>query len=110
MLQDRARRRVERAKAAKRRTRVGDELEIVLVRAQLGDAVAERVGQPRVVEAGQKCVEQLGLALRRHPELVFDRVGDAAQEVAEPDRRLELGRQQLDPEGKRARDARQQQA
>jgi hypothetical protein len=55
----------------------------------------------------QELVEQFGLALGGEREVVFDRVGDAAQEVP---KRTGISRregQQLDPERERARDTRQ---
>ena len=94
---------VEREHFAGRRNQV----DVVVVGGQLVDRVAEGVRAMRVIKTGEKFIEQFGLAFGHEREVVFDRVGDAAQEVAQAHRHLETRGQQLDAKGKGPRDTRQ---
>jgi hypothetical protein len=90
-----------------------DEIDVVVVRVvrrQLVGGGAERFDLARIVETGQKLVEQFGLAVRGKHEVVFDRVGDAAEQIAQPHRRFEARGQELDAQCERPRDQREHQA
>ena len=65
--------------------------------------VAERRNRARVVEACREKIEQRRLGLGGHAGLVFERVGDATDEIGAADRGAKLAGQQPDTQRERAR-------